>query len=226
MYVLRSCYSTQARFFYDSDTTNNIIWYWCEAGAPAYTAGHHFAPITFSDGRLDGGLSVGEQPSQPRPWRNGSIPMAPPSGVLDGTPIQFQNGQSVEDPGLARTSFGIPLGCATVVDWPGCGSGVWHFTWRIEQPPGTLWGTAAPNLVFDASIVSDTTSGFRGIITGSPEFTLGCPPTLNLSVGTPIGTWVYYGNYSVGPPIGLWFQQGSGAPNPATDFLLISEPGP
>lgn len=61
--------------------------------------------------------------------------MAPPTGVLDGSPGQFYAGQSVNDPGLSRTAFGIPTGCANLFEICG-GPGLTHYTWRVTFPSG------------------------------------------------------------------------------------------
>ena len=109
---LRSCYSTQARFFYDSDIQLPIIWYWAAADAPIFTGRHTFAPITFSERFTYENPGVGESPSASRPWYNGSLPMAAPSYAVDGSPSWFIQGQMTSDPGLERTDFGIPVNCA------------------------------------------------------------------------------------------------------------------
>jgi hypothetical protein len=57
--------------------------------------------------------------------------MAPPTGVLDGNENWFYRGQSVMDPGLTRTAFGIPADC--VNPFVGCDGGgcLTHFSWDV-----------------------------------------------------------------------------------------------
>lgn len=65
--------------------------------------------------------------------------MAPPSGVLDGTPQQFYLGQSIADPGVSRTSFGIPSGCAGPTDFVSCILVSNQLSnWQLESPIGKV----------------------------------------------------------------------------------------
>jgi hypothetical protein len=145
---LRSCYTTKARFFHDSVAVDDIIWYWCEAGAAEFPEGNVFTTLNYTSGGTLYHSGVGEQPSFPRPWRDGSIPVAPPSQVVDGELRWFQKGQSVSDPGLVRTAFGIPVNCTS--GFVLCsGSGLGHFTWRVRYPHSRVLGDTIevnPNL--------------------------------------------------------------------------------
>jgi hypothetical protein len=143
MGLLRSCYSTKARFFYDSPVVNNIIWYWARTGAAWFPAGHVFAPLIFQGPTTLQINGVGEQPQYPRPWRNGSIPVASPTGIIDGEVRWFQQGQSVKDPGLARTPFGIPLNCTAAPFVPCIAGALQHYTWGLEMPLLRQIGTSS-----------------------------------------------------------------------------------
>lgn len=78
--------------------------------------------------------------------------MAPPTGELDGDPRWFETGQSIEEPGLARTPFGIPVNCTGPEFMPCSINGLTHFRWQIEFPLGTPFGTSF--------LISDNTVGF------------------------------------------------------------------
>lgn len=61
--------------------------------------------------------------------------MASTSFGIDGSLRQFQLGQSILDPGLERTGFGVPLNCAAVPQTCLGDSTLWHYTWGF-QPRG------------------------------------------------------------------------------------------
>jgi hypothetical protein len=142
MGLLRSCYSTKARFFYDSPVVNNIIWYWARTGASWFPEGHVFAPLIFQGPTTLQINGVGEQPQYPRPWRDGSIPVASPTGIIDGEIRWFQQGQSVKDPGLDRTFFGIPTNCTAPL-FVACGeTGLTHGSWQLLTEDMVPFGTS------------------------------------------------------------------------------------
>jgi hypothetical protein len=224
--MARSCYSTQARFFYDVLTTNKIIWYWADPLAPWFTGRSVFTPLTLSNPGLSPNFSVGEQSSHPRPWRNGSIPMASPSGVLDGNPEWFYTGQSVNDPGLARTAFGIPLGCASLYQICG-GAGLNHFTWLVTFPDGS---TPSALTAFYAPTTAEMTwtppiaTGFLacGEWATTPPYT---GPALEVQfAGLPVNIWAW--PVQIGPEPSFRFQRVMGAPPDNTDLILTWQPGP
>ena len=178
MSFLRSCYSTQARFFNDSSDEYPIIWYWCEAGATRFLGRTSFTPLSFSQPGVIPDSFVGESPSASRPWRNGSIPVSAPTGVLDGNPIWFEKGQSVNDPGLERTSFGIPLNCSAP-PYSICGSdSLNHYTWQIIYE-GVPFGISAFE---NDNAALFTTTLFPGVV-----WTLGCSSLIKPDGGTYIG---------------------------------------
>lgn len=146
MAFLRSCYSTKARFFYDSSRQDTIKWYWAEEGATRFTGRSSFAPLSFSQPSIPSDNDVGEVPGASRPWRDGSRATTIPSGVLDGEKTWFFFGQSAVDPGLSRTAFGIPSTCAEDLS-PYNGCSFKRFDWMIWF--GKLSGPFGPSTEVD-----------------------------------------------------------------------------
>ncbi len=89
--------------------------------------------------------------------------MAPASGVLDGTPAQFYLGQSVSEPGIDRTDFGIPVNCAGPEPGVYCnqGDGV-ESNWQLRSNFGVIIGFANFNIGGHAWGVIDLLGNFAG----------------------------------------------------------------
>lgn len=204
MAYLRSCYSTQARFFYDSTHTDTIVWYWAAEGAPRFSGRHTFYPLSFSGGSTFPGSVVGEQVGSPRPWRDGSNPVAPASGVLDGIPSQFYLGQSVSDPGIERTDFGIPVNCAGPEPGVYCAQSIgFDFFFDLQDLLGTVIGHAIWSSVNSQWSIVDLLGDFRGYMLCYNYGTLDSPlwalsAITNLWTGSP-GQFKPYPLDSLGP---------------------------
>lgn len=226
MAYLRSCYSTQARFFNDSADTSQIIWYWAAEGAQGFPGRHTFAPLSISGGSPYGGGVVGEQVGSPRPWRDGSIPMAPPSGIIDGQARQFYLGQSTADPGIERTAFGIPINCAGYSGFACSGALPSHYTWQIEQPLGNVIGTCA----YSSPGIGIFTPSIPGAFDGALYCSEGVPvgyygPAINYQIlPGPVVSRYLSGFIGTGPVYG--FSLVPGVPDAAHDWFLRYLPGP
>jgi hypothetical protein len=72
MDMLRSCYSTKAKFR-GNDTLETMVWYFAPEGALPFPQSHVFGSLNWVQ-KPATPLSFGEQPGQPRPWRDGSAP--------------------------------------------------------------------------------------------------------------------------------------------------------
>jgi hypothetical protein len=72
--MLRSCYSTGARFFKDRpDIVSDITWYFCPPGAKILDGPHRFGSLNWL--REKGTDSpIGEVPGLKRKWVNGQTP--------------------------------------------------------------------------------------------------------------------------------------------------------
>ena len=101
MDVLRSCYTTKARFWSDPSAPEiDIIWQFARSAAELFRAPHVFYSLNYG---VEPGVSppIGEIPGRPRPWRNGSE-VAPLLGTNQcGTDSQFLDGQ----PGPGTATF-------------------------------------------------------------------------------------------------------------------------
>lgn len=103
--LLRSCYSTDVRFYTDSDETNRVTWYWVDSDWPGSDQ-----PVpynVFSSGNWSWQKSnwpgQGEVLGASRTWRNGSKPLGVVNGVTwCGTDEQWAGSilysDSVSDP--------------------------------------------------------------------------------------------------------------------------------
>jgi len=183
MSALRSCYETEARFYNDDSKTNRIRWYWAAPDAPLFQGRHTFAPLSLSNGTDGKAGIVGEQMGSPRSWRDGSIPMAPPSGILDGTALNFYAGQSTSDPGVSRTIFGIPTGCAGEPIEQFCiGSHGQFKFFQLESPLGTRVGALTPT--GDVWFIQNLDNEFAGV--GDCILYASLPPTYNMRLVTNI----------------------------------------
>lgn len=152
--------------------------------------------------------------------------MAPPTGVIDGTARQFEIGQSVNDPGLERTPFGIPANCV-MVPVPICAPfELLHYTWAI------IYGTTPFGVSHEEDTVSAlfVTTAFPGL-----QWTLTCTSFLIPDNGFYNGPAiiVIFGDFSAtfydpvqidSRPSYLWTKYfGTTPPNPVITSWL---PGP
>jgi hypothetical protein len=82
--MLRSCYSTTARFFADRpDIVLPITWYFCPPGAKVAPGPHRFGSLNWL-GDKKTPSPIGEVVGAKRPWSNG----ATPAGALGVAPCQ------------------------------------------------------------------------------------------------------------------------------------------
>jgi hypothetical protein len=217
MGYLRSCYSTQARFFYDSEIELPIIWYWAASGASRFGGRSSFSPITFSERASWENPGVGESISAARPWRNGSIPMAAPSGVLDGDPRWFEIGQMTTDPGLERTDFGIPANCAGAQPGYYCNqsSGV-PTNWVLRDLLGNKIGNANWYVPSQLWPITDNDGNAAGVME-CYNFGTSDDPNWDLSIVT---------NLFTGTPGQFWPERGDYVPPPLLFQSILSDEGP
>jgi hypothetical protein len=195
MGYLRSCYSTQARFFYDADIEVPIVWYFADPSAPRFSGRHSFAPITFSERASWANPGVGESVSASRPWRDGSIPLASTTNIADGEARWYEVGQMTTDPGLLRTPFGIPVNCAGPPVGAYCLLTVAQdYNFLLRRPSGALLG----RVVFEPGTsgwgVFDLDGNFAGNMTcvvypATPSDFFNIQLVTNLITGSP---GVYY----------------------------------
>lgn len=103
MDLLRSCYSTDARLFRDSDVTTPITWYFVPEDRPFLPFPTCVSSRNWDDDRTDwpegksnppggSGTEVGEVLGAPRRWRNGSDPIQYPGTRPLGTADEFARG--------------------------------------------------------------------------------------------------------------------------------------
>lgn len=112
MDLLRSCYSTEARFFEDTPTElSPITWYWCPVGALDFPEPHRFGSLNWTNGSKEIN-SVGEVIGAPRPYSKGAIADLTLGNDYDGDLSWFQRGEPITGPGLIRRPSGIPENCA------------------------------------------------------------------------------------------------------------------
>lgn len=92
--------------------------------------------------------------------------MAATTFDIDGELRQFELGQSIHDPGLERTEFGVPVNCA--VPFATCmgDSTLWHYTWGFQpRGAGATIGTMHQVSEFDS---------FGSFLEGSINVTVRC----------------------------------------------------
>jgi hypothetical protein len=117
--MLRSCYSTDMVFGTDTAVTAKVQWYWCDEGALALGIPTPFCsrnwtnPLPYPD--------LGEVEDAPRPWRNGSFPIAVPGQTGPcGNPTVWLNGWPGPTPtGLQRSNIGLAWCCRQPGTRPG-----------------------------------------------------------------------------------------------------------
>jgi hypothetical protein len=112
MDFIRSCYSTKARFFADSDRESNIRWYFAEDGAKVFPGRHVFGSLNYGDADYAPPGPVGELAGRPRTWRDGSVDPAFPTQAPDGQLSDFVDGAEYDETfTLDRRGLGVPLDC-------------------------------------------------------------------------------------------------------------------
>jgi hypothetical protein len=89
--------------------------------------------------------------------------MAYPSGVLDGAAQQFYLGQSVLDPGIERTDFGVPANCAGLAPGVYCNQSIGvDQSFQLHDPLGNVIGYMNWNSPGTTWTVYDLTHTYRG----------------------------------------------------------------
>lgn len=90
---LRSCYSTQFRFFSDRlDVLSDVAWYFCEPGAKPLPFPTIFGSNQWCNFQKEPTPILGEVIGAPRPWRDGSPPPLALTGLPCGTAADFAAG--------------------------------------------------------------------------------------------------------------------------------------
>lgn len=226
MFYLRSCYSTKARFFYDDDREDDIIWYWAADDAPWFRGRSSFAPLSFSNPTIDASNVVGEVPSRPRPWRNGSKPGAPASGDLDGEEEWFYEGQSIEDDGLDRTEFGVPVNCQPVTDVCHLGTVIWQYWYLATYGNDASWIGIGNGLGYiDFYFIGADHQYFGTLFCYSevPDWALN---NLTFEIYTGV-SWLYFYTWGLGPTAVSWDLSDREDPGPTgPTFTLWQISGP
>jgi hypothetical protein len=115
--LLRSCYTTSARLFRNSDVETPIRWFFCDPGAELlpfpscinsrnwgddrtnYPRGKRFPPAA--------DVVPGEVLGAPRPWRNGSNFAFLPGEHWQGDPEEFLRGMLFREPRYLDTCFDL-----------------------------------------------------------------------------------------------------------------------
>jgi hypothetical protein len=134
--------------------------------------------------------------------------MAPPSGVLDGSPSLFFGGQSISDPGIERTDFGIPVNCAGAEPGVYCNQAIGiDQNFQLKDLEGVLVGYMNWNAINSQWSVYDLTHSFAGYglcyNIGTPDDPVWVLSVItNLWTGIP-GQFVPYPPFDV-PPIILY----------------------
>jgi hypothetical protein len=89
--------------------------------------------------------------------------MASPSGIVDGEARWFENGQLTTDPGIARTTYGIPVDCAGPPFGFYClGLVGQDFNFYLRLPDGKIIGFLRWQSVSSSWAVEDPDGGFAG----------------------------------------------------------------
>ncbi len=152
--------------------------------------------------------------------------MAPPSQVVDGDPRWFFEGQSLEDPGLTRTSFGIPANCTASGPAICVGTGLEHYTFQVEQPLGTVVGFSAFFVLDNARLTPLVPGAFSGdlicITGGGPPGYAG--PALETTIPGFPTEFRWLSGYITSDVYG--FSLVPGVQDPPNDWFLRTLPGP
>jgi hypothetical protein len=192
MAYLRACYTTKARFFKDDNRQDTIKWYWADANAPRFSTRHAFAPLSFQVPALWVDKHVGEVESASRPWWTGSKPGLAASGNVDGPAQWFHSGQSIKDPGLDRTDFGVPTACQPVLEICRGEEVLWHYWYAATPGNDAMWigfYTAGGPIQFNW-LTGDHT--FVGLMTCDPAAPAWAINNLRFDYWTEIGNHYYY----------------------------------
>ncbi len=111
--LLRSCYRTTIRPFFDSEIEVPIIWFFAEPGAKYLGFWNRFSSLNWEPDHTEVNPGVGEQNPRPRPYRKGSLPF--PIGFeglrFCGTQKMFEEGASILDAAIPRFLGIVPEPC-------------------------------------------------------------------------------------------------------------------
>lgn len=110
MDMLRSCYSTNMRFFSDQPTTQTkVLWYFVDDFTPFFPYRTVFNSANWDN---DKGIHhpLGEVRGASRPWRSGMPPGLYTGDHFCGTPAMFMQGVPVPIP-VIRLNNGQPVCC-------------------------------------------------------------------------------------------------------------------
>lgn len=173
--MLRSCYTTTARFFRNSDAETQIRYYFTAPDAPFVPNSGPFDSRNWeSDPKGEGHL--GEVVGAPREWCNGEPPgVFAPGYHLCGTAEQWSNGDALppETP-VELDGQGIPV-CCGETDLNPLHSLVWNRPDELEPRPegdpvllhppaeGTFFPLTSPLDEFHPTFMTDPATGKRGL---------------------------------------------------------------
>lgn len=155
---VRSCYTTKMRFV-TGGPTHDVAWYFAPPGAMTFPDRHRFGSLNYSRGEFVDTGDIGEVPSVPRPWRNGSLP-APYDGQR-----------------FAGTASWFDTGCAGHADLPWSGTPSMPTACRPFPPP-PCFSTPIPN--YNVTEVS-VDNGATWLACTHSSFDTWVSPTITLS---------------------------------------------
>jgi len=173
--LLRSCYTTQARFFREDERTTEIRWFFTAPDAPFVDNSGPWDSRNW-DSDPKGLGELGEVVGAERKWSNGTPPADfRGSAVFCGTPEQWRNGEALPPAvPVPVDQFGVPLCCAVETlplpqpfvrfrseELPVVPDGTEVTVWK-GAPGTTFTATAAPGRPVP-TLTTDPVSGKRGL---------------------------------------------------------------
>lgn len=139
--MMRSAYRAPMKYYFDSDETHNVDWYFVPSTNPPMPFASAFTSAIYDREELPP-PPIGEQ-FAPVPWLGGRPPYAVSTGGICGTQAQWQEGCSITDPIPADyPNTSIPICCSPPPQNPQGGIAI----------GGNATVTTPPNLCSDLPI--------------------------------------------------------------------------
>lgn len=120
---------------------------------------------------------------------------------MDGRAEQFAQGQSITEPGLIRTPFGIPAECLPIVDFCAGGVTLTWFEWAVDSIAGVELADSHFDMgraTFDIGPLWGVTSAYLDCSSGTIDFPDYRGPLLHVTFPTG-GSLAYYVQGVYGP---------------------------
>jgi len=139
--MLRSCYSTDARFFADRpDIVLPINWYFCPDGAQVLPGPHRFGSLNYlSDKNTPS--PIGEVPGAARPYSKGQTPAGITGQSACGSTDDFHDGVIYSETANYPVSGGVKQCCNT------CFRGAYgRLRWPLVMYLSTVGRAGGPNV--------------------------------------------------------------------------------